>query len=218
LEQQRLAAAAEAAATKERMERQRLEAAAEAAAAEERAAAELAAQAEAEVAAALATLAEAEVDAEANTEATAAQSKLVPEILDPVRTNVEECIQAEFCDSHPNPSADPGMQVGGSDSCPGLEVAKSVQIEEAVPLRSLAVALSKDNMKEAPEPEAVLPSYTLEQLTNPHVWQKIHINPAERELLLPDSTFKQLFCMDKKAFGELQKWKRQSLKKKHGLF
>jgi len=159
---------------------------------------------------------------EANTEATAAQSKLAPEILNPVRTSGEECFQAEFCDSRARPRADRDVQVGGSDACPGLEVVESVQIEEAVPSRSLAdgsqVACYKDKVKKAAEPEVVLPHYTLEQLTNPHVWQKFPINPAERELLLPESTFKQLFGMDKNAFGALQKWKRQSLKKKHDLF
>lgn len=221
VEEQRLAVAAEAAAAAERLEHQRLAAAAEASALEEQTAAELAAQAEAEVAAALAAVAAvAEADAHANVEEAAAQSEIAPEIPDFVQTSIEE---------------------GGCDSCEGfqadtnLQVTKSVQIEGAVPLRSLAQGsqriedvealwkvaqdtLSREHVKKVVEREAALQQYTLEQLTNPQVWQKLQINPAERELLLPENTFRQLFSMDKRAFGTLPKWKRHSLKKRHGLF
>jgi len=109
----------------------------------------------------------------------------------------------------------------------------SVQMEGAVPLQSLAegiqhvedvealwkvarVALSLEKVKKVAEPEPELLKHTLEQLTNPQIWQTLQINPAERELLLPENTFRQLFSMDKKAFGALPKWKRHSLK--NGLF
>jgi len=80
------------------------------------------------------------------------------------------------------------------------------------------VALSWESVKKVAEREPDLPQHTLEELTNPHIWQKLEINPAERELLLPENSFKQLFGMDTKAFGALPKWKQHSLKKKHGLF
>jgi len=60
--------------------------------------------------------------------------------------------------------------------------------------------------------------YALEQLTNPRVWQKLGIEPSARERSLNDTTFLELFGMDKQAFAKLPKWKRDNLKKNVGLF
>jgi len=71
--------------------------------------------------------------------------------------------------------------------------------------------------KEA-EPAQIMMEYTLEQLTNPKIWRELQVNPSERESLLPNSTFKDLFHMEKNAFRALPKWKRDIQKKKLGLF
>jgi len=59
---------------------------------------------------------------------------------------------------------------------------------------------------------------SLAQLTNPQVWRKLDLNPAEREMHLSDQHFEDLFGMKKDEFRVLPKWRRHSLKKRHGLF
>jgi len=59
---------------------------------------------------------------------------------------------------------------------------------------------------------------TFEELTNPQIWRKLDLNPAEREMHLCDQSFDDLFGMSKDAFRLLPKWRRHSLKKRHGLF
>ena len=44
------------------------------------------------------------------------------------------------------------------------------------------------------------------------------VNPAAKESYLDDATFKEVFGMDKAAFGALKAWKQKDLKKSKGLF
>lgn len=60
--------------------------------------------------------------------------------------------------------------------------------------------------------------YTLEQMTDKRVWEKLDIVSTERETYLPQSVFQELFGTSKEAFAKLPKWKRDNVKKKHGLF
>eukprot|EP00931_Biecheleriopsis_adriatica_P064614 TRINITY_DN39368_c0_g1_i1.p1 TRINITY_DN39368_c0_g1~~TRINITY_DN39368_c0_g1_i1.p1 ORF type:complete len:307 (-),score=82.10 TRINITY_DN39368_c0_g1_i1:103-1023(-) len=60
--------------------------------------------------------------------------------------------------------------------------------------------------------------YTLEQLTDKRVWEKLDVVATERETYLPESVFSELFGMSKADFAKLPKWKKENAKKKHGLF
>lgn len=60
--------------------------------------------------------------------------------------------------------------------------------------------------------------YTLEQLTDKRVVEKLDIKAVERETYLSDTEFGQLFGMSKTDFAKLPLWKRDGAKKKHGLF
>jgi len=60
--------------------------------------------------------------------------------------------------------------------------------------------------------------YTLEELTDPLIWRNLEVNPAEREMLLPDGRFRELFSTDKDHFQELPKWRRERLRKTIGFF
>jgi len=61
-------------------------------------------------------------------------------------------------------------------------------------------------------------TFTLEQLTDKRIWEKLDIKSAERETYLPDTVFAELFGMSKDDFSKLPKWKKDGAKKKHGLF
>lgn len=98
-------------------------------------------------------------------------------------------------------------QKAGGQSCGGnlaMELHMEEPEKEAEPAKFSAIAAQME--------------YTLEQLTNPKIWRELQVNPTERENLLPDSTFRDLFRMDKEAFRVLPKWKRDIQKKKLGLF
>jgi hypothetical protein len=61
--------------------------------------------------------------------------------------------------------------------------------------------------------------YTLAQLTDFRIWRKLpNVKPTEREIYLSPRIFKELFSMQKEEFAELPRWKRDSLKRRHGLF
>jgi len=83
--------------------------------------------------------------------------------------------------------------------------------------RDSATKLQMEEPEKEAEPAQTI-NYTLEQLTNPRIWRGLRINPTERESMLPDSTFRELFQMEKEAFRWLPKWKRDIQKKKLGLF
>lgn len=44
------------------------------------------------------------------------------------------------------------------------------------------------------------------------------MDPSQRELYLDHDAFLALFAMDKDTFSAMRKWKKDSLKKKHGIF
>jgi len=61
--------------------------------------------------------------------------------------------------------------------------------------------------------------YTLAQLTDFRIWRKLpNVIPTERETYLAPRVFKELFSMAKEDFADLPRWKRDSLKRRHGLF
>jgi len=60
--------------------------------------------------------------------------------------------------------------------------------------------------------------YSLEQLTDKRVWEKLDLKPTERETYLPESVFAELFGVSKADFAKQPKWKKDNAKKKHGLF
>merc|ERR1712032_371005 len=61
--------------------------------------------------------------------------------------------------------------------------------------------------------------YTLAQLTDFRIWRKFpSVIPTERETYLSPRVFRELFSMPKEEFAELPRWKRDSLKRRHGLF
>lgn len=63
-----------------------------------------------------------------------------------------------------------------------------------------------------------LPVYTLEQLTQKHIWEKFDLKATEREQYLADSVFEEVFGMNKEAFAKVPKWKKDNLKKQKNLF
>jgi len=63
-----------------------------------------------------------------------------------------------------------------------------------------------------------LPVYTIEQLTEKREWSQLDIKSTEREMYLADSVFQELFGVPKADFANFPKWKKDNLKKKHGLF
>lgn len=44
------------------------------------------------------------------------------------------------------------------------------------------------------------------------------VDPTKRELALSEKEFEEVFGMNMEAFNQLAAWKRNNLKKKHGLF
>merc|ERR1712003_550642 len=60
--------------------------------------------------------------------------------------------------------------------------------------------------------------YTLEQLTDKRLWEKLDVVPTERETYLCDEEFEKVFGKSKADFAKLPKWKKDGEKKKHGLF
>lgn len=60
--------------------------------------------------------------------------------------------------------------------------------------------------------------FSLEQLTDKRVWEKLDVVSTERETYLPEPIFQKLFGMPKADFAKLPKWKKENAKKKHGLF
>jgi len=70
----------------------------------------------------------------------------------------------------------------------------------------------------APIDDSNGPTYTLDQLTDKRTWEKLDVKSTEREMYLADSVFQELFGMPKADFAKLPKWKKDGVKKKHGLF
>ena len=53
--------------------------------------------------------------------------------------------------------------------------------------------------------------YTLEELTDSRVWQKLGVCATERETYLGEEAFQELFGTSKDAFAKLPKWKKDNL-------
>jgi len=83
--------------------------------------------------------------------------------------------------------------------------------------------ISKDApTRAAPAPAASAAStgefLTLAQLQDEKVWKAAGVDASSRENALSDSEFQSLFGMDKKAFAEQPKWKKETTKRKHKLY
>jgi len=61
-------------------------------------------------------------------------------------------------------------------------------------------------------------AFTLEQLKDAGYWRPKGVSEKERETYLTDDNFQELFGMDKAAFAKQPQWKKDSAKKKYGLF
>jgi len=61
-------------------------------------------------------------------------------------------------------------------------------------------------------------SFSLEELQESRTWQKLGVEPTERESYLTPEDFQETFKMDKESFAKLPKWKRDGLKRKALLF
>jgi len=60
--------------------------------------------------------------------------------------------------------------------------------------------------------------YSWEEMTTPTVWHRLGISPHAREKMLSPRTFRSVFGMQQEDFEKLPQWKRNTLKKQHGLF
>jgi len=61
--------------------------------------------------------------------------------------------------------------------------------------------------------------YTLSQLSDFRVWRTLpDVVPTERETYLSSCDFREVFAMDKEEFAKLPRWRRDCMKKGHGLF
>jgi len=95
--------------------------------------------------------------------------------------------------------------------------------EEAEKFRGQIVAALADPRIDVQDPESIISvdedeHYSLEQLTETKVWQRLGVQPSAREFHLTDDDFERLFEMDRHDYIKLPKWKRIALKKKHNLF
>mmetsp|Transcript_13460 Transcript_13460/g.29431 ORF Transcript_13460/g.29431 Transcript_13460/m.29431 type:complete len:327 (+) Transcript_13460:83-1063(+) len=98
--------------------------------------------------------------------------------------------------------------------------------EAAVKTEEAAPASTPEPKKETAAPAPAAPTteaaeagfYTLEQLTEKHIWEKLDVKANERETYLSPKDFEALFAMSKDDFTKLPKWKKENLKKKHNLF
>jgi len=102
--------------------------------------------------------------------------------------------------SHPASSPPPAARVNASPPPNGLEA-------------------RFEDIKDDQGPETVEEGcFSLEQLTDKRVWEKLDIKPTERETYLPEATFMRLFGVSKADFAKMPKWKKDNAKKKHDLF
>jgi hypothetical protein len=83
------------------------------------------------------------------------------------------------------------------------------------PAPSAAVPPPKEETKVAPTPGEEL---TVDQLKDEQVCKAKGVDPAMKETYLSDADFETLFKMPKTEFAALPKWKKETAKKKHGLF
>jgi paxillin len=60
--------------------------------------------------------------------------------------------------------------------------------------------------------------YSLDDLRDANIWKTKDIDASSRETYLSDAAFEAVFGMNKSAFAAMAKWKRDKVKKEHGLF
>jgi hypothetical protein len=90
---------------------------------------------------------------------------------------------------------------------------------ESAPAASAPAPAPAESAPTAQDSGASGSFYTLEQLTDKHIWEKLaDVIASERETFLADDVFAQLFGMSKADFSKLPKWKKDNFKKKHNLF
>lgn len=113
------------------------------------------------------------------------------------------------------------VEAAGADPTPAAPTPDATPATAAVPAAEAAPAAS------APVPEAAPASapaahegvtYSLEELKDKRVWEKLDVVAGERETYLAADVFKELFGVTKADFAKQPKWKKDNAKKKHGLF
>merc|ERR1712151_365423 len=71
---------------------------------------------------------------------------------------------------------------------------------------------------ERKESDAAAGVMTLEELKDRKIWSAKGVDPGSRETHLSDEEFQSVFGMAKGEWAAVPKWKKDNLKKKHGLF
>jgi len=128
-------------------------------------------------------------------------------------------VMKPFTKAKSAPEPAPAKSTPAEPSKPASEVAapaKQAPVAEAAP---------KGGYTPTPAPVAETPAddggvyYTLEQLTEPHLYQKLDgIKSMERETYLADDVFQSVFGVGKAEFAKYPKWKKDNIKKQKGLF
>lgn len=99
----------------------------------------------------------------------------------------------------------------------------SVEMENVSQAKPDPKPAPKAEDKAAPTPSAATPAaagetLTLEQLKDEKTWKAKGLDPANKETYLSDAEFQSLFGMGKAEFATQPKWKKETAKKKHGLY
>mmetsp|Transcript_26264 Transcript_26264/g.36164 ORF Transcript_26264/g.36164 Transcript_26264/m.36164 type:complete len:410 (+) Transcript_26264:40-1269(+) len=77
----------------------------------------------------------------------------------------------------------------------------------STPLPAVTVAYSSPDFR----------TYTFDELKT-GASLPVDVDPSQRELYLDNETFTRIFGMDKSTFSAMRKWKKDTLKKKYGIF
>lgn len=103
------------------------------------------------------------------------------------------------------------------DLNPDPEVTKRYMEEQAAKKAAAAEAEAAANAPISAKVESTGGPYTLKQLTCAPEFRPDDVDPKNREALLEDGEFQEVFKMDKTAFAALPKWKQAAAKKKANL-
>lgn len=113
------------------------------------------------------------------------------------------------------PKSEPAKSEAPADKAPKSEAETPASAPEAGYATTDAPTAAEPAAAAAEEASG---GYTLQQMTDKRVWEKLDVVSTERETYLPESVFQELFGTSKEAFAKLPKWKRDNAKKKHDLF
>jgi len=93
------------------------------------------------------------------------------------------------------------------------DACQPVQLPPEENLEEIGTLLCEGSGKHAPAR-----FYSWEEMTTPTVWQRLGIPPHKREQMLSPRTFSSVFGMQQYQFEKLPQWKKDAMKKQHGLF